>query len=545
MYLDITKTGKYRRALLRVSYRVNGKVQKDTLANVSNCNTEDLEAIKFGIQYYKKYKAGTLTDLNYEDIKHGKSAGAVFVLSELANRIGLTRALGSDHNAKLALWQIISRILDQGSRLSAVRLHERHLLTEAIGIKSSFCEDDLYKNLRWIEGAQDKIENELFKTRYKDTPCELLLYDVTSSYLEGQHNELAQYGYNRDRKKGKKQIVIGLLCDVDGFPISVQVFSGNISDTTTFYDQIEKTVNRFGLNQVTFVGDRGMIKSTQKEELTKANFNFITALTKAQITTLEKEETIQVRLFDEDICKVEKDNIRYILRKNPVRADEIEASRLSKEEHIESYTERLNEYLDTHKKASIDIALRKVKERIGKLKCSWLSVDKEDRKIKITRDAEKLNEISRLDGCYVITTDVPKERLSEEAVHKIYKNLAKVERAFRESKTGHLELRPIYVRKEASTRGHVFVVMCAYLLRKELEKAWSQIDCTVEEGLASLSTISSVIIKGTNNVSVESIPQPTGRNADLLDALNYKLPTMVIRNKVKVDTRKKLVDSRK
>jgi hypothetical protein len=538
MYIDISKSGKYRRVLLRESYREEGKVKKRTVANISSCSDEVITALQFALRNIDKLPKMPLDQAQYE-LFHGKSVGSVYAVAQIAKRIGISESLGSGREARLALWQITARLIEQGSRLSAVRLHETYALAEAIGLEKGFCEDDLYRNLAWLAQNQAQIEERLFKKRHGGQVVDMFLYDVTSSYLEGRHNQLGSYGYNRDGKKGKMQIVAGLLCDQKGDPVSVQVFAGNTSDVTTFGDQVKKAASRFGCQRVTFVGDRGMIKSAQKEQLKEADFNFITALTRKQIETLEKDGVIDLGLFDEKLCEVEKDSQRYILRRNPCRADEIAATRWSKETKIKELVEKKNEYLAGHSRAKVETALRHINSKIEKLNCKWLSVEAKDRKVILVTDTDILQELSRFDGCYVITTDLSADVLSADQVHAHYKDLAKVERAFRESKTGHLELRPIYVRKEESTRGHVFVVMLAYLLRRELERAWDKIDVTMQEGLNCLASLSSVEVCGVGKVKIEQVPKPKGLSNKLLKALKITLPTKIIRSNVNVSTKVK------
>ncbi len=538
MYVDISKSGRYRRVLLRESYREDGKVKKLTIANISKCSDESVALLQLALRNADKLPE-LLSDQSETEMFHGKSVGAVYVAAEIARRAGITKSLGSGRQADLALWQIIARLIDQGSRLSAVRLHQSHALAEAVALEKGFCEDDLYKNLAWLADNQAEIEDRLFKARHAGEEVDLFLYDVTSSYLEGTHNALGSYGYNRDGKKGKMQIVIGLLCDQKGDPVSVQVFSGNTSDVKTFGDQVRKVAGRFGCKRITFVGDRGMIKSAQKEDLTDFGFSYITALTRRQIETLEKEGTIQLGLFDENLCEVEKDGFRYILRRNPSRADDIAATRSSKEEKIKQLIQKKNTYLAEHPKAQVQTALREIKGKIDKLKCTWLNVETEGRNITLLVNTEILTELSRLDGCYVITTNLSKEEVTAQQAHAYYKDLSKVERAFRESKTGHLELRPIHVRKEDSTRGHVFVVMLAYLLRRELERAWQKIDVTMEEGLDCLATLSSVDMGLACDINIEQVPKPQGLSKKLLDALEFTLPTKIVRSKVNVSTKVK------
>src|SRR5205807_3961670 len=195
----------------------------------------------------------------------------------------------------------------------------------------AFDEDALYENLDWLAGAQARIEERLFAQRTKTTPVSLFLYDVTSSYLEGTQNAFAAFGYNRDGKKGKRQIVIGLLCDQDGHPVSIEVFPGNTQDPHTFAPQLAKVKTRFGVHEITFVGDRGMIKGQQIEDLAQQGFHYITAITKPQIEKLLRQGTLQMDLFDQELAEVLTDEgIRYVLRRNPVRAQEVRDTRHAK-----------------------------------------------------------------------------------------------------------------------------------------------------------------------------------------------------------------------
>jgi hypothetical protein len=201
--------------------------------------------------------------------------GAVWLLSQLARDLGIVAALRSDRQGKLALWQVMARVLDQGSRLSAVRLAGGHAAGAALCM-IGFDEDDLYAaNLDWLAHNQADIESRLFARRKSASAPDVFLYDVTSAYLEGEQNAFAAFGCNRDRKSGKRQIVIGLLCDADGRLLSIELFAGNTSDVKTFSSQLSKAAARFGAERVTFVGDRGMIKAPQRAELRAAHFHYI------------------------------------------------------------------------------------------------------------------------------------------------------------------------------------------------------------------------------------------------------------------------------
>lgn len=357
-----TKSGKiYRSILLRESFRENGKVKKRTIANLTRCSESEINAIELALKHkHDLSELGSLFDS--VSIKEGKSVGGVWVVYQIAKKLGIVDVLGNSQNGKLALWQVLARVLEQGSRLSAVRLGETYALASVISLKKGFTEDKLYRNLSWLANNQTKIEDKLFVKNNSNST--LFLYDVTSSYLEGTENDLSHWGYNRDGKKGKKQIVVGLLADSEGNPVSTEVFTGNTNDLATFHSQIEKAKDRFGCKQVTFVGDRGMIKSGQIKDLAKHGFHYITSLTKKQIESLIKKKVIQYELFDNTVCEIAEDSIRYIFRRNPVRAKEIQENRKGKKCSIERLAEKQNKYLREHCKAKEATSLKCVMEKI-------------------------------------------------------------------------------------------------------------------------------------------------------------------------------------
>ncbi len=537
-----SKDGKkvYQSIWLRESYREDGKVKTRNIANLKTCKPEEIEAIEFALKHKNDLAAlGSMKDL---EIKQGPSIGALWAIHRTAVTLGLNKALGSDFQGKLGLWQVLARVLDQGSRLSATRLARDLPAAEVLGLSRGFDENDLYENLGWLAERQEAIEDRLFARRQSgNKPPELFLYDVTSSYLEGEHNELADWGYNRDKKRGKKQIVIGLLCDEQGEPVSTEVFEGNTADLSTFESQIKKVSARFGCERITFVGDRGMIKSGQIEDLSKAGFNYITGITKPQIRSMIKKGVFQLGLFDEALCEVKQDGVRYILRKNPIRAGEMTQSRTSRLAALHAFAEQQNHYLSEHLKADEFKAWQRVIEKEGRLGLtSFVTVTAKDRHINIELDEEYLAEVAELDGCYVLKTDLPVEAADTETVHARYKDLAMVERAFRTMKTGLLEVRPVYVRKAEHTRAHVLVVMLAYLIVRELERAWSELNLTVEEGLDHLKSLSAVEIGKKGGASALRIPKPGLLSSKLLSALKVKLPSVLPKSQVRVVTRKNI-----
>jgi len=548
MYVDTSKSiqnGKvYTRALLRESYREKGKVKHRTIANISKCSDKEIQAIKLALKH--KNDLTSLGSLKGNiKTKQGLSIGAIIVLKALADRLHITKALGNSTHGKLVLWQVMARIIDQGSRLSAVRLAGTHAACDLLNL-DSFNEDDLYENLDWLCKQQEKIEKQLFRLRYKSSkPPRLFLYDVTSSYLEGMNNEFADWGYNRDGKKGKLQIVIGLLTDGEGVPVSVEVFRGNTHDTKTFLNQVKKLAGRFEIEEVTVVGDRGMIKSAQIKELKEEHFDYISAITKPQIEKLIKKGVIQLDLFSEQVCEVENDGIRYILRRNPVRAEEIEKTREEKTKKVRTEIKNRNEYLAKHKRAKLTVAKSKIELLITKLKIrSFTKVDVEGRGLSLHVDEKQKEEAKVLDGCYVIKTELKKTEISAEMAHQRYKDLAQVEYGFRTIKTGLLETRPVYVRKEERTRGHVFVVMLSYIIVHELKKLWVEMDMTVQEAIKELSTITCDEIR-LGGTSFHQIPQPRDSGTTLMRLSNVSLPVALPSRNVKVATRKKLPERRK
>ena len=549
MYLDrskITVNGKtYHRVLLRQSFRQEGKVKHRTVANLSACSEEEIKAIALAFKHKKDLEslqpaAGPL------HLRQGLGFGAVWVLHQLAQRTGLLAALGSDRQGTLALWQVLARALDQGSRLSAVRLACAHAACDILGLES-FNEDQLYPNLAWLTENQVAIEQRLFKQLHPTGCPELFLYDVTSSYLEGDHNALAAWGYNRDGKPGKKQIVIGLLCDGQGRPLSIEVFVGNTGDPKTLGSQIRKAVERFGGQDVTFVGDRGMIKGPQIQALGQEHFHYITAISKPQIESLLTQQVFAMELFDQGLTEVASipEKVRYILRRNPQRAAEMEACRHSQRTALEQLLQAKNTRLQLKPKTQVKAALKAVRNRAAQLKLDrWLSVQAKGRQLVVTVDDAALTEARKLDGCYVIKTDLLADWATTQVVHDRYKDLTLVEQNFRTSKTVELELRPIHVRLEASTRGHALVVMLAHRLIQELQHAWAGENLTVEEGLKQLSSlcVTEVMVNGT--VKDQLLPEPRAQVKKLMELLKVEMPKKLHYTGRIVPTKKNLKQSR-
>jgi hypothetical protein len=402
MYIDIAfirARGKvYKRVLLRTSYREDGKVKHKTIANLSGRPDEEIEAIRFALKNKGDIER-LLQGAASPQMKQGSAIGSIYALNVISKKLGISAALGHSRNSKLALWQILARVIAQGSRLSAVRLATLHAACDVLSL-DSFTEDDLYQNLDWLSLNQKKIEKRLFDGGTSRSKVNLFLYDVTSSYTEGDLNEYANYGYNRDKKRGKKQIVIGLLTDIEGDPVSVQVFEGNTADSTTFVEQVHKIREQFGVENVIWVGDRGMIKQPQIETL-PAGSQYVTAITRPQTLNLLKCGIISLTDFSDQVVEVAHKGIRYILRRNPVRVKEIELHRMQKLHALQRLIEERNQYLLEHPKAVIEKAVESVRLRAKKLKIStWVKITSSGRSLSHEIDNGQMQKESALDGCF-------------------------------------------------------------------------------------------------------------------------------------------------
>lgn len=507
----------YTSTLLVEGYREGKKVKHRTISNLSSWPKELVEEFELLLRGGKVTK---LEDLRYGQ---GKSCGALIAIYEVCKRLGILRAMGKSKKAQLAILMIMGRILTQGSRFHLVRSWSKDEAIEEVLKIKYFDEDNLYGALSWLSENQTQIENKLFKYRNKGGVSDIFLYDVTSSYLEGMKNELAEFGYNRDGKRGKKQIVIGLMTDKNGYPVSIEVFKGNTQDPQTVLSQLRKLKSRFGIRRVVFVGDRGMIKRAQIEDINEFKWNFITAITKSQMRKLVKIGVIQMGLFEEELAEVEHEGFRYIIRRNPERAKEVAANRESRQKYIINYVDKKNLYLQEHKKASVEIALRDTNKEVEKRKLTGIiEVKIESRQLVFSINKESLGEAERFDGCYVIKTDV--SGLDKETIHKRYKDLSQVERAFRTIKTTFEEIRPIFVRKELETRGHVFICMLAYMVIKYTWDKLNHLGFTQGFIFQSLDRIQYVSYKFQNRI-IKVLPNELLEHQRLiLDELQINLP---------------------
>jgi hypothetical protein len=552
---EVTSKGKhgksYTSILLRESFRVGSSVKSKTLAVLTHLPAHVLAAVRQAVAQpvdsLPKLAEASAAALRF---RQAESFGALWTVDQMAQQLGIKKALGVTPAAALGYWQVLARVLRPGTSLLAmVRLATLCAAAGVLGWRRAFSEDDLYTNGGWLEGRHAVIERRLWQARPGQPKEQLFLYDVTSSYLEGEYNALAAWGYNRDRKAGKQQLVIGLLTDSQGEPISVQVYPGNTSDLNTFGDQVQKVKKELGCAGVTLVGDRGMIRTNQKELAQKAEFHFITALTKPQIQKLLADEVLQMELFDEQVQEVlGADGRRFVLRRNPVRQAELQRSRQQKQATLETALQKANSYLAEHPRAKVGTQQRLLEARLKSFKVQeWLAVNVKEQRLGLTLNAEALKTAAQLDGCYVVETDLKAAQADAQTIHDRYKDLAFVERDFRTLKPGHLELRPWFVCTQENTHAHALTAMLALKVRRHLERAWWQLDVTVEEGLQELEQlcILELIHPQSGQVITRQVPEPSARQQQLLAALKLTLPTTVPEPKVTVGTRKKISKARK
>lgn len=455
--------------LLRESYRDGGKVKTRTIANITDWPDAKIEALRSVLK--NETAALSVNDLRIErSLPHG----AVAAVLGMAKKLGFHRLLPKSpaRLAKLALAMIVARVIEPAAKLATARqLSEEtaaHSLGAVLGL-GTVDEDELYAALDLLGKAQPKIEAALAK-RHLRNGC-LVLYDLTSTYLEGRHCELAQLGYSRDGKKGKLQIVFGLICAADGCPVAVEVFDGNTSDPSTLAAQVSKLKERFGLSHVVLAGDRGMITAARiKEDLIPAGLDWLTALRAPAIQALAADDgPLQLSLFDNrdmaEITSPDYPGERLVVCRNPALAAERARTRDALLAATEAALQRIKERVERdlnplHGKDKIGLKVGAVLGRRKMAKHFDLAIG--DKTFTFARNQASIDREAALDGFYVLRTNVPADALSTDAAVLAYKSLAQVERAFRSMKTVDLDVRPIHHRLAKRVRAHVFLCMLAY-----------------------------------------------------------------------------------
>jgi len=468
--------------LLRESFRHGGKVRKRTLANLTHWPPEIVEGLRRLLQGAKVIEE--LPDFDIiRSLPHGHVAAALGTL----RNVGLDKLIAPRRSRQrdLVVAMIVARIIDPRSKLATARgLSDETAFTslgQTLGIHDADA-DDLYAAMDWLLPRQECIEEALGKRHLRDGT--LVLYDVTSTYFEGRSCPLAQLGHSRDGRKDKLQIVIGLLCDVRGRPVGVEVFEGNVGDPSTLAGQVRKIRRRFGLRRVVLVGDRGMITDARiREDLQGIEgLDWITALRAPAIRKLLAEGSLQTSLFDErDLAEITSPlypNERLVICHNPLLADE----RRRKRQELLAATER--------DLAKIAAAVRrerrplggadKIGLRAGKVRDRFqvgkhFRIEITDTSFDYARDEEKIAAEAALDGFYVVRSSLPQGTLEPGELVGAYKGLSKAERAFRRLKTVDLHMRPIHHHLADRVRAHVLLCMLAYYVEWHMRRAWAPI----------------------------------------------------------------------
>lgn len=540
MYIEAVKKSQgnkiYKTVLIRESYRENGKVKHRTIANISKLPNEYIRNLKAQMK-------GVSGDFNLSDLKNGNSYeyGASFALKSLAKQIGLEQFISSQKTQwrEDVIAMITGRVLYQGSKLSLVNTFKDSALWElaghTYGVRPNV-EKNCYQAMDKLLERKNRIEKKIAKKHLKDG-C-IILYDITNFWLEGEYenSKLANYGKPKGGKVGYKQIAIGLLTNSNGCPIATEIFKGSTSDQTTVLGQIKKISKKFGIKEVIFTGDRGMLTQKRVDEIRDTDFKIITAATHKELKTIIAKENIQIDMFDQmnitEVVDSDDNGTRYILCKNE---NEMKKEGKTRAGMIAKVEALLTQKVNVKKKRNAQKVSASVGRIFGKYKIekffSW-TVDDDGRLSWLLKQDVIENE-KELDGCYAIKTDADKKLIDKDETVDAYRNLQKVEQAFKNMKTVLLELRPVYHKSDNRIKAHVFIVSLAYYLQwhanqklKPLfdndgigkNKRWS-----FEGVISRLKSIQKVENLINNEVVKTNISEPDSEQSKILNLLGVKL----------------------
>ncbi len=499
--------------LLRESYRDGGKIRKRTLANLSDWPASRIEALRLVLRDQAVAPTEPEALRLLRSLPHGHVAAALGIMRKL----GLDRILSQNGRqprryVDLCIAMIVTRLTDPASKLATARYLDTSTAICSLGQVlelRAVDERELYAALDWLLGQQERIEQALARRHLQNGT--LVLYDVTSTYFEGRTCPLARLGYSRDGKRGKLQIVFGLLCTAEGYPVAVEVFEGNVGDPSTVQKQIDKIRQRFRLERVVLIGDRGMITEARLRETVKpAGLNFITALRAPAIQSLAEAGTLQLSLFDQrdlaEISSPDYPNERLIVCRNPWLAEE----RARKRAELLAATEKellpIQARVRRDKRAlrgkdKIALAVGAVVNRYKMAKHFDLAITDND--FAFERKTSAIEAEAVLDGIYVLRTDVEPAILDATATVRAYKKLASVERAFRSLKSVDLEVRPIHHRSADRVRAHVLLCMLAYHLEWHMRQALKPILFDDHDKAAADAARASIVAKAERSAAAE------------------------------------------
>jgi len=517
--------------LIRESYREDGKVKKRTIANITHLPPEVIDGIRVLLRGGLAVRA--LEALEDFDVLRSRPHGHVAAVLGALRRIGLPNIISSrpSRERDLTVAMIVARIIEPSSKLATARQLNQHTLSSTLGELLSLQaadEDELYDAMDWLLKRQLRIESKL-ANRHLSEGC-LVLYDVTSTYFEGRKCPLAKLGHSKDGKRDKPQIVFGLLCSADGCPVAVEVFEGNTSDAATLAAQVKKVRERFGIQRVVWVGDRGMITQARiRDDLRDTEgLDWITALRAPQVRALVESGSLQLSLFDEqDLAEIRDENYpgeRLIACKNPSLAQERARKREDLLRATEAELDKVVEATRREKRAlkgEAKIALRvgKVMNRFKMGKHFRLTIS--DDSFAYQRKAEAIAAEAALDGIYIVRTSVPAKALDAQQTVEAYKSLSQVEQAFRSYKTVDLKVRPIHHRLADRVRAHVFLCMLAYYVEWHMREALAPMLFDDEDPRAGNALRASVVASAQRSPAAQRKAR-TKRTADNMPIHSFK-----------------------
>ncbi len=524
----------YTATLLRRSYREDGKVKKETLANLSHLPPEAIDALR-------RVLAGERL-MSVDDafeIERSLPAGHVNAALAMAGRLGLAKLLDRSacRERDLCMAMIIGRVICPGSKLGMVRTLGQSTLASELGVQGAD-EDDLYGAMDWLLERQQRIEDRLGARHLVDG--EMVLYDVSSSYFEGRTCPLAKFGYSRDGQRGLPQIIYGLLCDPGGRPVAVEVFSGELHDDKTLPSQVTKLKDRFGLSRVVVVADRGMVTNANIELLSTADgVDWITALKAPTIKKLARSGIFQPSLFDQQNLgeitdATEFPGERLIVCRNPL----VGAQRARKREELLAATEtdlaEIAHRVDHGTLVGADQiglaagpALKRHRMR------KHFQIEITDTTFTYTRNSETITTEAALDGFYILRTNHTPDDLPAGDVVRAYKNLEQAERAFRSLKGPDLEIRPIHHHLDHRVRAHVLICMLAYYLTWHLKAAWKPLLFTDEHRPVNPDPVAKAIRSAAATRKAQTKQTNSGQPAHSYRTLLSELATQT-RNTVRL-----------
>jgi hypothetical protein len=516
--------------LLRESYREGGKVKKRTLCNLSDWPRELVEGFKALLKGGTVIPAPAAAEVFTlrRALPHGHVAAVLGTL----RHIGLDRLLGpTGHRCRdLVIAMVVARLLAPTSKLATAKALSPATAASSLGAilgLGEVDEDELYVALDWLCERQPAVEAALARRHLRGGT--LVLYDVSSSYVEGRCCELARLGYNRDGKQGKLQIVYGLLCAADGCPVAIEVFEGDTADPGTLAAQITKLKERFGLEHVVLVGDRGLITQARIDaDLAPAGLDWITALRAPAIRGLVEGGELQLSLFDErDMASITSPDYpgeRLIVCRNA----ELARERARKREELVRATERdlagVEKAITRKRKplrgqAAIGLAVGAVVNRHKMAKHFELTIS--DDQFRFTRDKAAIAAEAALDGLYVIRTSLPPAALDDAGAVRAYKSLSGVERAFRSLKSVDLHIRPLFHWLAPRVRGHVFVCLLAYHVEWHMRGKLAGMLYDDEDRAAAEALRDSIVAKAQRSPSALA-KQALGRTPDGLPVHSFQ-----------------------